>query len=65
VTVRTRRRIARASICICVACVAIAALAFTIDPRRFPFSTVLRIDVPAVVSIVASRIYLHRTRSHS
>jgi hypothetical protein len=60
-TIRIRRLIARACIWICVACVAIAALAFTIAPHRYPFAGVLRIDVPAIVSIIVARIYLYRT----
>jgi len=58
---RIRRRIARACIWVSAACVAIAALMFTIAPHRYPAAAFLWTDVTAILSIINARIYLHRT----
>ena len=60
-TTATRRTIARICIWVCLVLVVFAALALTIDPARFPPGAMLRTDIPALVSIVAARLYLHST----
>ena len=58
-TTATRRLIARICIVICVALVAFAAAAFTFGLGHLTFAGVLRIDAPAIVSIIFARLYLH------
>ena len=59
----TKQLVARIGIWICIACVTYAAVALTINPHAFTPADMLRVNIPALVSVIGFRYYLlHRAR---
>ena len=58
-SVPVRRAIAWACLPVCTVIIVITAVAVTV--RAWPPAAVLQADVPAVVSILAARVYLRAT----
>jgi hypothetical protein len=59
----TKQLVARLGIWISLACVIFAAVALTINPHAFTPADMLRVDIPALASIIGFRHYLlHRAR---